>query len=251
MKAESLVRKIVNRYIGVDQGYLGQPDDIRFTFRNHEDFYPEYCDLFKNPNDYEGTTREKFTAIFLNSTPAEQAKIIRGVVKRFPVEKVFEYRTEELKNELLEEAEKLERINLVKSPELINSSEVVYEALEDAETLIKERKAVSAVDRVHTAFHGYLRGLCKSANISYTDKDDLVLLMKKILNEHPKLTISTKETEIKNIIRSLTAISDSLSPIRNSGSLAHPNENLLQEAEANLVINCVRTLLIYLDSKLN
>lgn len=61
----------------------------------------------------------------------------------------------------------------------------------------------------------------------------------------------TKEHEIKNIIRNLTAISNSLNPIRNQRSLAHPNENLLQEAEANLIINCVRTLLIYLNAKLD
>lgn len=179
MKTDFLIKKIVNRYIGVDLGYLGQPDKIRFTIRNHEDFYPEYCNLFKNPNDYAGTTRERFIAIFLNSTPAEQAKIIRGVIERFPVEEEFKYRTEKLKAELLDEANKLEKITLVKSPQLVNSSEVVYEALDDAEALIKERKAVSSVDGVHTAFHGYLRGLCKSTNLIYEDGDNLVVLIKK------------------------------------------------------------------------
>jgi hypothetical protein len=249
MKTDALIRKIVNRYIGVEDGYIGMPTKIRFSYRNHNDFYPEYCDLYKNPADNEGTTRERFIAIFTSSTPAEQAKIIKGVIQRFPVSESFESRTEELKEELLAEADKLEKINLIKSPTLVNSSEVVYEALEDAESLIKERKSLSAVDRVHTAFQGYLRGLCKSVDIEYESKDDTVSLMKKILNEHPALSISTKEQEIKNIIRNLTSISDSLNPIRNQGSLAHANEDLLQEAEANLVINCVRTLLTYLDTK--
>ena len=251
MKTESLIRKIVNRYIGVDQGYLGMPTRIRFSYRKHEDFYPEYCDLSKSPSNHEGTTRDKFIAIFSSSTPKEQAKIIRGIVQRFPVSETFETRTDDLKNELLSEADKLEKINLIQNPALLNTSDVVFDALEDAESLIKERKSVSAVDRIHTAFHGYLRSLCTNDNITFTDKDDLVALVKKIINEHSKFSVTTKEEEIKNIIRNLVSIADSLNPIRNQGSLAHPNENLLSEAEANLVINCVRTLLIYLNTKFN
>jgi len=249
MKTQALVKKLVNRYIGVDGGYLGVPDKIRFTYRSHEDFYPEYCDLAKDIHAHEGTTREKFIAIFEDSTPKEQAMIIKGSVQRFPVSVNFDTRTEELKRELLLEADKLEKINLVANPDLILTSEVVFESLEDAESLIRERKPVSAVDRVHTAFHGYLRYLCTEDNIEFDKSDDLVALVKKVVGNHSKLSIADKEQEIKNIIRNIASISDSLNPIRNSGSLAHPNENLLEDAEATLVINCVRTLLIYFDTK--
>lgn len=251
MRTDALIRKIVNRYIGVDEGYLGMPTNIRFTYRKHEDFYPEFCDLVKNPNDYEGTTREKFIAIFKESLPQEQAKIIRGVVQRFPVSEKFHTRTEDLKLELLAEANKLDKINLVKSPELLSTSEVVFEALEDAESLIRERKPVSAVDRVHTAFHGYLRFICTEDKIEFDKKDDVVTLVKKVVEKHTKFLVPNKEHEIKNILKNMASISDSLNPIRNSGSLAHPNENLLEDAEANLVINCIRTLLIYFNSKLS
>lgn len=249
MKTQALVKKLVNRYIGVDGGYLGVPDKVRFTYRSHEDFYPEYCDLTKDLHTYEGTTREKFIAIFEDSTPKEQAMIIKGAVQRFPISEKFGTRTEELKQELLREAAKLEKINLVSNPNLVSTSEVVFESLTDAESLIRERKPVSAVDRVHTAFHGYLRYLCTEDNIEFGKSDDLVFLVKKVVGGHSKLTIADKEHEIKNIIRNLASISDSLNPIRNSGSLAHPNENLLEDAEATLVINCVRTLLIYFDAK--
>jgi hypothetical protein len=61
--------RIVNRYIGVEGGYLGD-----FSYRTHADFYPEYCDLDTDPYRYEGTTRERFIAI-LSSLPAhDQAK---------------------------------------------------------------------------------------------------------------------------------------------------------------------------------
>jgi hypothetical protein len=48
------VMKIVNRYIGVSGGYLGD-----FSYRTHADFYPEYCELDIDPNQHEGTTREE------------------------------------------------------------------------------------------------------------------------------------------------------------------------------------------------
>lgn len=250
MKSENLIFKIVNRYIGVSGGYLGLPPESRFTYKTHAEFYPEYCDLKKDTSG-EGTTRETFIRIFTESAPKEQAKIIRGVIEKFPVGSEPATRTEELKKQLLDAASKLEGADYITQPSLEIESEGVFEALEDAKSLIENRKAVSAVDRVHTAFQGYLRSLCKKSNILFEQKDDLVALIKKIFGEHPKLKIKLKAQEIQNIARSLVSISDSLNPIRNQGSLAHPNETLLDEPEATLVINSVRSLMIYLESKLN
>ena len=41
-----------------------------------------------------------------------------------------------------------------------------------------------------------------------------------------------------------------MNPVRNYGSLAHPNENPLEEPEAMLAVNAVRSLLHYLNMKL-
>lgn len=249
MKSEVLVYKIVNRYIGVASGYLGLPAEERFTYKTHKEFYPEYCDIKKDTSG-EGTTRDIFIKIFTESTPKEQAKIIRGIIEKFPVGPEPKTRTEELKQQLLSAATKLDNVEYISQPTFEVQGEAVFEALEDAKSLIENRKAVSAVDRVHTAFHGYLRFLCKNSNISFEQKDDLVSLIKKIFNDHPKLKIKLKAQEIQNIARSLVSISDSLNPIRNQGSLAHPNETLLDEPEATLVINSVRSLMIYLESKI-
>ena len=46
------------------------------------------------------------------------------------------------------------------------------------------------------------------------------------------------------------SILDAMLPVRNQASVAHPNETLLGEAEARLVINVGRTLLNYLDARL-
>jgi hypothetical protein len=249
MSNQILVLKIVNRYIGVSDGYLGQPDLHRFTIRNHKEFYPEYCGLDKNPDQFEGTTRQKFISIFQTSTPVEQAKIIKGIVERFPVGEGPRTRTMELRDDLHRIAEKLS-VDYIAEPDIANTSEAVFEALKDADNLLKNREAVSAVDRVHTAFHGYLKSVCASCEIDFEDTSGLVSLVKKVLASHPKLKINVDEQPAQNIVKSLAAIADSLNPIRNHSSLAHPNKTLLEEPEARLVVNTVRTLMTYLESKL-
>lgn len=42
---------------------------------------------------------------------------------------------------------------------------------------------------------------------------------------------------------------DTLNPLRNQGSVAHPNADLLAEPEAMLFINSVRCLLHYMNAK--
>jgi hypothetical protein len=66
------VMKVVNRYIGVSGGYLGD-----FSYRTHAEFYPEYCDLDIDANTYSGTTRERFIEILSSRSPRDQAKILR------------------------------------------------------------------------------------------------------------------------------------------------------------------------------
>lgn len=43
---------VVNHYIGVTGGYLGD-----FSYQTHSEFYGEYCDLDIDPFVYDGTTR--------------------------------------------------------------------------------------------------------------------------------------------------------------------------------------------------
>ena len=100
----SEVMKVVKHYIGVSNGYLGD-----FSYRTHAEFYQEYCDLDINLNQYEGTTRDKFIAILKGSSSEIQAKILRGVIARFPVTNTnHATRTERLQDELLEIIKRLE-----------------------------------------------------------------------------------------------------------------------------------------------
>lgn len=139
----------------------------------------------------------------------------------------------------------------VSSPSPQITSDAVEQALADAEQLIVARGATSGVDRVHTAFHAYLLAVCKQAGIPIAGDDPgITQLFKAIREQHPAFGASgARDEEVTRIARALASIVDALNPLRNRASLAHPNEALLEEPEAMLVINAVRTLLHYLDAK--
>jgi hypothetical protein len=242
------ISKIVNRYIGVFGGYLGD-----FSYRTHADFYPEYCDLDINPYSYEGTTRERFTQILKNSPPSIQAKIVRGVLERFPVNAEIAKpttRTQELFDELLKIAERLEGVSPITPPDPKITSVIVERAIADVETLLNTNSAISGVDRIHTALHGYLQVVCDTQNITYQKDDSMTKLFKLLRQHHPALqNLGARSQDIERVFQSFASILDALNPIRNNASVAHPNIDLLEKDEAMLVINAARTILHYLDSK--
>ncbi|WP_425216001.1 hypothetical protein [Tumidithrix helvetica] len=76
-------------------------------------FYQEECDIALNPwliEEIGKTSHERFFSILLISPSARKAKIIRGVLKRFPPDAPSQpkTRTKELYDELLSIAERLE-----------------------------------------------------------------------------------------------------------------------------------------------
>ena len=174
------ITRIVNRYIGVSGGYLGD-----FSYRTHADFYPEYCNLDIDPNGYEGTTGERFIAILSSRSPADQAKILRGLIERCPPDEGPPTR-KTVHDEVLKLIERLEAGGVADvTPQI--TSEVVLRALTDAEHLIHTSGPTSAVDRVHTVLHGYLQAVCDGATIAYQRDDSMVALLKKVRADHPKL----------------------------------------------------------------
>jgi len=144
-----------------------------------------------------------------------------------------------------------EAIPAVAQPSLRTTSEVVNAALTDAEHLIQARGALNALDRVHTALHGYLWAVAGSTNIQAPSDAGLTQLFKLVIVNHPAFSDPAPEkAHIVKVVRAMSTIVDSLNTLRNRTSLAHPNDLLLAQAEAMLVINTVRTLLQYLDAKL-
>lgn len=250
------ILRLVNDYIGVSNGYLGLPDTLRFTYRSHKEFYPMYCELEIDPSSMEGTTRERFISILFNANPKEQAKIIRGIFKRFPADctlDVFnnqiineEYfieldRRENLKNEYLKVAEELERNSLYIITDIVDSK-TCLEALRDAQILLKERGAQSAIDRVHTTLHAFLIAICKKAKLAF-NKDDSITKLFKIINENHYSFQNTQKTT-----RCIANLINDFNPIRNRESLAHPNEELISEEDAQFVIDLTVACIKYISS---
>lgn len=238
------ISKVVYRYIGVSGGYLGD-----FSYPTHAQFYPLYCNLDIDPYQYEGTTRERFIKILQSQTPYDQAKILRGVIERFPVDGSVT-RTEALQDELRRIIARLEQNTPVLSPSPAVTSRVVDQAIADAEHLIKSSGAASAVDRVHTAMHGYLKAVCDREQISYAKDDSITRLLKILRQNHPALhATNSGNQDVERILNSFGSILDTLNTLRNQASLAHPNSMLLKEEEAMLAINASRTILHYLNAK--
>lgn len=238
------VIRLVNEYIGGDGGYLGN-----FTYASHEEFYPVYCNLEIDPSEYPGTTRQRFMHILRNSPPDQQASIIRGVLTKYPVGS-DDRRTQELADRFRSIAGRLEG-NIVTSPNPVSTREVVVKALQDAEMMIREGRPVSAVDRVHTALHGHLHHLCDGRGIAVPERPTVNQLFNALRQYAPELQpAGPRANDLVQVLRSSGAILDALNPLRNNVTMAHPSEDLLDDAEAMLAVNITRSLLAYLDAKL-
>jgi Abortive infection C-terminus len=241
--------RFIKGYIGVEDG--GHLSD--FTHRTLDEFYIEFCNLEIDGKPYSGSSkREKFHKILCDSTPDTQAKIIRGILKKCPHDPSKPFRSQQAVDELVAIAQRLEGVAGVASPTLEITSEVVERALLDAEHLIKISGATSGVDRIHTALHGYLKAICNRQRIAFSGDPTINSLFRMIKDQHPAFTTTgPRADDITKITRAMSQVMDVLNPIRNQASVAHPNEELLEEAEAMLVINVVRSILHYLNAKLS
>jgi len=227
---KSEVMLVVNRWIGGTGGYLGD-----FSYRTHAEFYPEYCDLEIDPYKMEGTTRDRFIKILSSCAPHEQAKILRGILERCPLgaQGAPDIRTAELSKRILEMTKRLEAGGSVSSPSPRITSAVVATAIADAEALINASGAVSGVDRVHTSLHGYLLAVCDASGISYQEDASTTALFKLVRNHHPALRkLGARGNDVERVLMSCATILDALNPLRNRGSMAHPNPVLISPAEA-------------------
>ena len=241
---DSEIQKLVYSYIGVEGGYLGD-----FSYRKHHEFYL-LLDLDINPDNYTGTTRERFIKVISESPPEVQAKILEGILNRYSIGS-SKLRTQDRYNEIRGWISRLTGIGPIEHPDLQITSEVVERALADAKHLLGSTGATSGVDRAHTALHGYLLAVCKQASIVSKSDASINELFKLILQQHQSLKNSGhRKEDIERVLKAFSTILDALNPLRNRASVAHPNEVLLGEAEAMLVINSAWTILHYIDAKL-
>ncbi|WP_212745868.1 abortive infection family protein [Sinomonas susongensis] len=241
------VMRLVNRYIGVSGGYLGD-----FSYRTHADFYPEYCGIYDVETDaYEGTTRQRFIEILLSRTPHDQAKILRGVIAKFGESDGSNPERLALRSEIETWALEVERGPSVATPSPTSTRDVVVRALVDADTLLRTSGPISAVDRIHTALHGHLLSLCDAASIVLPSDPSITVALKALRENHPRMHASgARSADVTQVLYAMSNVLDKLNTIRNNASLAHPNQTLLNEPEARLAINAGKTVFAYVDEKL-
>jgi HEPN domain-containing protein len=248
------INRLVVDYVGTtNDGYLKH-----FSYSKHDSFYHLYCDLDVDVSAYRSrglTTKNGFIQILKDAQPRDQAKIIRGAFAFIPPPENPSNDEDQKRlkayNELLTVASRLEADGHVVVPANITSTETVFEALKDAEVLLKNRGAKNAVDRAHTALHGYLKGACAAKVIIVPSDPSLTTLFKLIREQFPEFKNAVShDAEVKRLLGSLATALDTLNTIRNRATLAHPNEVLLESEEAMLYINLSRAMLAYVDSKL-
>lgn len=131
-------------------------------------------------------------------------------------------------------------------PPLDPASEV-SKALSDAQALLGQSGAASAIDRAHTALHGYLRHLCTKAGIDVQADVPASRLFKCLREHHPAFNSDGhRADEVSRLLKAMSTIVDALNTIRNKASAAHPNE-LLDDPEASAALNAARTVFRYVQ----
>lgn len=238
------VSRLVHNWIGVNGGYLGD-----FSYGRHDRFWMEVADLHVDTNTFPGTTRACFEETLLGASASVQAAVLRAILEEYPALGEPDttrptFRTPRLHGEILTWIGRLETGQVSITVDLPSATDIVRRALQDAEVLTRTTGPQSAVDRLHTAFHGYLHSLCDEAGIEVPARPTASQLFKALRADHPALReLGAREGEITRVLGSMANIIDSLNSVRNNASVAHPNSELIGEPEAVLVINTVRTLL--------
>lgn len=103
-----------------------------------------------------------------------------------------------------------------------------------------------AIDRMHSYMVLYLRGVCSARGIEFEKAEAL----HSVGGKYVKHLMQTGELETEmsiTIFKSNLSILDRFSPVRNEGSMAHPNETI-GEAEAEYILSSVLALLRFIRS---
>lgn len=139
----------------------------------------------------------------------------------------------------------------VVTPQVSESiSTTVMRALGDAKALIGTVNSSSAIDRAHTALHGYLGQLCADENISLASDANVSKAFKELRRSHPALLATgNRADEISRVLNSFAASIDAFSTLRNHASLAHVND-LLDVPEATATVNAIYTIFRYVQDSL-
>lgn len=138
---------------------------------------------------------------------------------------------------------------IVAAPALDDPSDLVRMALQDAQQLLATSGPASAVDRLHTALHAFVRDLATKSGATLNPQAPLPQVFKALCSHHPALKTQSGHRSIATrILHSLTNAVDILNNTRNTRSLAHPTDSIIGTNDAILCINATRTILQYIST---
>lgn len=132
---------------------------------------------------------------------------------------------------------------------VFGKTETIKKSIDDAEHFVQMGKYSSAIDRVHTIFHGYLRLKLDEQEIKYEESETIMQLYSKLHNNLEEIESSKINGLIKSSIRSASGVVDTINTIRNKYSLSHPNEEIIGEQEAKLVIHLSKQIFEYIEGR--
>ena len=124
----------------------------------------------------------------------------------------------------------------------------INKALTDARLFMSKGMYVSAVDRIHTALHGYVRELLTGYGVDLRSEDSLPSLFSKLCDYFgTSIQPPVVGEKIKRVLRSAGGIINAVNELRNNNTVAHPNDQLIQEREAQLVIALASDIVTYIE----
>lgn len=129
----------------------------------------------------------------------------------------------------------------------ITITDIISKAIEDAELFMQNGKYDSAFDRVHTAFHGYLRKKLDDLGVEYEESDTLNQLYNKLHADIEKNISADQSGIIKTALRSGSGMVSSINDLRNRFSLAHPNKSIISSREAEMCIKMIKVITDYIE----
>ena len=245
------VEFVVSHYMGNEVfEYLRELGD-QHSLRQ---FYLVDCELDISPTSPNSrNTMQRFVEVLVSQPPQNQAKILRGVCRSIPPgdRNTSRMRREKMVEMIVKIIERLEtESTLIDSVSPKSTSDVVRQALEDSEYLIGRGRVGSAVPKLHTALHGYLKQMCDDESIVYENNPSLPKLFKLLQKNHSAFqNTGLHQVKIDNVGKGLATAIHSLNEIRNQASDAHSNDELLDIGDATLAINAMRTIFHYVEEK--
>ncbi|MEO0645125.1 MAG: abortive infection family protein [Cyanobacteria bacterium J06650_10] len=131
-------------------------------------------------------------------------------------------------------------------PYIESADKTLKTVIEEFRASIQSGKYLSSIDRLHTAFHAFLRQKASESGCTLQGNEGITKIYS-ILRQSGDIAESPR---VEKILKMVATIVNEFNEIRNHHSLAHPNKELLSEDDALFVVNCISATFHYLNARL-